>query len=961
MNKSIGSTWGKWDFHVHTPYSILNNNFGFNPFEPEEDNYENNHEKEFDTYVKTLFNKAIENNIVAIGITDYFTIEGYKRIKEKYLNCPEKLKECFPDEKTRNKIKDIYVFPNIEFRIEDFVGKNANSVNYHVIFSGDLSIKLIEENFLHSLQFEFGNNTTRPLTMNNIKLFGESTKKVKGISGNPYLIGFENITVSSDKICNKIKESDLRPNFLVAIPVDENLSKIPWTGRDYTTRRKLYYQADCYMTSSPATKNWALAKNEEQSRIEEFGSIKPCIWGSDAHDYDTMFNPAKQRHCWIKAQPSFEGLLQILYEPETRVVIQEEMPFIKDNHQLIKSIQFDSNDFSKTPIEFNDSLICIIGGKSTGKSLLLRNIAHSIDPIYAKSQESIVGNIKNIENIKSTVLWKDGTSDNRKFVYIPQTFLNRTIDDPERETAIDAIIADVLLQNPKILKAHEKLQEKIKLIKSNTFENIISLEESLKKSSDIKNFLLQNGRSMTFVATIDELRCKRLNLANKVDITQDDISEYTKLKDKIEKLTNQKIKNIQENDIIDNIKSPVIFFQDLISDKSIDSSYNIKNDLDEWPELVRKIEEFKAKYNLRIAEIWQNEVKALKDLNIKKNIKIEKDISELNPSFEKLKEKVEQNEQLKKLAEQIKIEEDKLQTALKFEKKEKETLEKISLTKKMIINSQKEFYDVYTEYCSLVNSVDSLKNTELSFSTKTEWKKKTFSQLVYEAFDNRCFTSFNSAYNHTINDVNEQEYNDKLLYDIWKALLETKELRLKGSYTFKTALQRLFDDWYNIHYTVTSGTDTIADMSPGKKALALLELLINLKDTECPILIDQPEDDLDNRSIYNELVRFIKEKKCERQIIVVTHNANVVLGADAEQVIVANQFGKDTPNNNGLKFEYRSGAIEDNYPELNSDRTEKEGILSKKGIQTQICDILEGGKPALELRRNKYTSNKSNS
>ena len=87
-------------------------------------------------------------------------------------------------------------------------------------------------------------------------------------------------------------------------------------------------------------------------------------------------------------------------------------------------------------------------------------------------------------------MWKDGTSDNRKFVYIPQTFLNRTIDDPERETAIDAIIADVLLQNPKILKAHEKLQEKIKLIKSNTFENIISLEESLKKSSDIKNFLL---------------------------------------------------------------------------------------------------------------------------------------------------------------------------------------------------------------------------------------------------------------------------------------------------------------------------------------------------------------------------------------------------------------------------------------------------------------------------------------
>ena len=132
----------------------------------------------------------------------------------------------------------------------------------------------------------------------------------------------------------------------------------------------------------------------------------------------------------------------------------------------------------------------------------------------------------------------------------------------------------------------------------------------------------------------------------------------------------------------------------------------------------------------------------------------------------------------------------------------------------------------------------------------------------------------------------------------------------------------------------------------------LLELLISLKDTSCPILIDQPEDDLDNRSIYNDLVRFIKNKKFDRQIIVVTHNANVVLGADAEQIIIANQNGKDTPNNDELRFEYRSGAIEDN----DYDLTQK-GILYQKGIQTQICDILEGGKIALELRSNKYTCN----
>ena len=78
MKQSIGSVWGKWDFHVHTPYSILNNQFGFNPFESE-NNY---HEEEFDQYVIQLFSKAVEKDIVAIGITDYFILDGYKRIKE---------------------------------------------------------------------------------------------------------------------------------------------------------------------------------------------------------------------------------------------------------------------------------------------------------------------------------------------------------------------------------------------------------------------------------------------------------------------------------------------------------------------------------------------------------------------------------------------------------------------------------------------------------------------------------------------------------------------------------------------------------------------------------------------------------------------------------------------------------------------------------------------------------------
>ena len=126
MDNKYGSLWNKWDFHVHTPYSILNNNYGFNPFTVTD---EEENEKLFDEYVLKLFTKAIEENIVAIGITDYFMINGYKRITEQYLNNPDKLASLFPDPATREKVKKIYVFPNIELRINTFVGERANSVN----------------------------------------------------------------------------------------------------------------------------------------------------------------------------------------------------------------------------------------------------------------------------------------------------------------------------------------------------------------------------------------------------------------------------------------------------------------------------------------------------------------------------------------------------------------------------------------------------------------------------------------------------------------------------------------------------------------------------------------------------------------------------------------------------------------------------------------------------------------
>jgi hypothetical protein len=118
-------------------------------------------------------------------------------------------------------------------------------------------------------------------------------------------------------------------------------------------------------------------------------------------------------------------------------------------------------------------------------------------------------------------------------------------------------------------------------------------------------------------------------------------------------------------------------------------------------------------------------------------------------------------------------------------------------------------------------------------------------------------------------------------------------------------------------------------------------------------LIDQPEDDLDSRSIYDEVVPFLKAKKKERQIIMVSHNANLVIGSDSEQLIIANRNGNDRKNEDGKQFNYLTGSLEftHDYDEACED------TLKAQGVCEHACSILDGGKAAFQNRKNRYHVN----
>ena len=944
MHIERGSEWNRWDFHVHTPYSVLNNGFGFNP----DPDYEQD-EKQFDEYVKQLFERALESGVVAIGITDYFSIDGYRRIRNEYLNKPMKMEMLFPDKESREAIHRIFVFPNIEFRIGTFIGRKANAVNYHVLLSDKISCSDIESLFLSQLHIKHSMGQDYPLNRRSIGLIGQEYKRFNETDGSDYRVGLDHITVDENEILSLLSGSVFKEKYMISIPVDENLStEVPWKGRDAISRKLLYQQSHCLMTSNEKTIAWALGRDGVNEQIAEFGSLKPCIWGSDAHTIDRMYKPDQDRYCWIKAEPTFEGLQQILYEPAERVKIQIDCPEEKDEHQIIDYILFEDPDFQSEPVYFNPGLNCIIGGKSTGKSILLRHVAKAIDPKTVLKREEEVGH-RSMLNTSASVRWKDGESGERKIIYIPQSWLNSTVDERGGSSEINGIIQSVLLQDTQIGDAYRKLKDRVAHTLESVEHDILSYMTAIKNADEREIQLKSDGRSKSYENTVSELEKKRNSLTEAAGITPEKIVQYGELEITELNLKNKSNELEREKQIIEKLPMPGVFIKGLTE---LDNNNGLKYNLENLPDAETILSDALAEMQMAMLPIWENAVyesKQIIEQLVQGNSVSARVVSE---EIIPLRRLIAASEDLKKLELQLNKEREKLALAQKREKERDDYLKSAREFKSKIIMSRNLLNKEYNDFSSIVSKVNQT-DTELQFGIQIDNRSHDLFEAINSIFNTRGFRTFKEEYGHNLSDEQEFIINEKLFEDLFTAL-ENGEIVCKGGFTKQTALEQLFGDWFYIHYIVKSDEDTIDMMSPGKKALVLLELIVNLENGNCPILIDQPEDDLDNRSIFTDLVKYLKEKKHERQIIVVTHNANVVVGADAEEVIIANQVGKESENYS-KRFEYRCGAIENDRP-VYENGTIRRGILNQKGIQEQICDILEGGKDAFELRRNKYFS-----
>lgn len=900
MNR--GSEWRKWDLHIHTPGTAKNDHYG-------------NSDEVWERYIDALE----KSDVTVFGITDYFSISNYIKVKEY---------------QKQDRLKGKFLLPNVEMRIYPVTDK-SKLINIHAIFDPFLDVADIEREFFRQLQFTY-NDASYSCIDNDLAKLGRIVENNPNLADDVAIKkGIDAFAVSYEALKKVIDKAFFKGHVIIAL---SNGSKDGVTGilnqegNMQPLRKEITRMTDIILSGNPGdVEYFSGAKTSVEEVVSTYGSLKPCIIGSDAHSLDKVGVFPNDRITWIKADPTFEGLKQILFEPKERVRISDAMPDFKYDYNIIDHVVLNTAGVWNQTIPLNQNLNTIIGGRSTGKSTLLASMAAKFQKIKNDENYDFIKGLS--DNVH--VFWRDGLeADNKEIEYFTQNEIANIIS--RRDS--DKLFLEILTSLPNMREAYEKFKAD-EAAKFASIQAKVSLFFEKRRQYNEKN---------AYVKTLgDKEGIKR------------EIEKFAKERDTIQRnLTDKKELlerfQIAAKELADLRTKEVVMRQDLEILNLLSSSNLLSiNPSVSWlgltEDISQKVSEEIQKVLAQSNSYLQDFVKDLisKEDNAFKALAREINEKQNASDYQEGKKIFDENKNLSHVMEQIA----NLSKQILLINKESQILEELSKECKTIAS---DLLNEHLSYLDMMNSIASvlrIQHDNITLSAGYELKKDLEEKL------NECISLRSASMNALIVNVIFQ-YQKKTKDSIKECLKDLLNKALRGEITFKNGYDVqsfismiLSGNWFSLQYSVDYEGDNLSDMSPGKRSFVVLKLLLDFSDKKCPILIDQPEDNLDNRAIYNELVKYVREKKKERQIILVTHNPNIVVGADSEEVIVANQNGKNAPNDRGIKFQYVHGSLENTSARITDDN---EPILYRCGIREHVCDILEGGENAFRDRENKY-------
>lgn len=924
-NKS-GSLWRRWDLHLHTPETLKEDRYsGTTP------------DEKWENFCNDI--NASDAEISVIGITDYLLIDNFKKFQS-YV-ASGKITKKFD-----------LVIPNIELRLTPVTG-DGNALNLHLLIDPNF-VQQLDSRLYSKLIIKSGTTQYNALRTDLVRL--GKTIDAGATDDVAYKKGAEKFVIDFDTLKGVFdNDPDLRNHCMVIVSNSSNDGATGVTGHstffadrgsDLDTKRQAIYKfVDAIFSANPNDRTYFLGQGTDAKDvvITKCGSLKACMHGCDAHTNAKIFNPDLNRYCWIKANPTFEGLRQIIFEPEERIRIQELEPDEKELYRVIESVTLQDSNFTPDPIYLNPHLNVIIGSRSSGKTTLLNSIAKAVDVNEFELRHEKTPLIK--EPPKAKVVWLDGaTSDDpesqKGITYIPQNYINSLAEATEENSPILEIAENALFDSEnEISQKRKDLNLKIDQLNRGIGNDVYQLFVLRKQIADQKEKIKKIGDKKGIEEQIKKIEAEITKLQK--DLTKAEVKSLTDLRKefaenkKSAEALSEDIQTITE-EIADLEDQPVLF-----ENRSLElKSEKLSEEIDEFTaglqqDYVSKLVTFFGEKKTAL----EKQKKELEDANKKilEDNKVLIDKAKQNTSAEqKVKEKDVQDKKLVEISNAEKL--------LKgYEETLAATLTKLAMSHKARSEARRTFVTQAQgdldgiEYRAVVgidnSKLEKFLGDNINFHNSTDAKAVLNQFIGYRSGEEVDPTVL--VKNENVRIVAELILNDTL--------------KLKSGVDLQRAVEGIFGDFEFINYSLKYEGDNYPEMTPGKKSLVVLKLLVESSEDKYPILIDQPEDDLDSRSISGEIVEFLRNKKKERQIILVTHNANIAIKSDAEEIIVANRHSSQHPNKDSVMFDYATGAIETSFVNKTASTA-----LEKMGTREHACELLEGGEDAFENRRNKY-------
>ncbi|WP_430448618.1 TrlF family AAA-like ATPase [Rhodophyticola sp.] len=978
-----GSEWRRWEPHIHAPGTVMNNQFS-GP-------------SAWNDYLTAL--ERATPVIEAIAVTDYYVTDTYEEVLR------YKAAGRLPNAKL--------VFPNVELRL-DVATARGGFVNLHLFVSPEDPQHLDElRRILSRLQFNVMQDRFDCTRADLIRLGKKADASITDDRA-ALAYGVNQYKVNFQKLREVFSESAwAKKNILIAVAggATDGTSGVR-EAADQTIRREIESFAHVIFAGSSAQREfWLGQKSLGPDEIRtQYGGLKPCLHGSDAHKLEDVASPFGDRFSWIKGGLEFDALRQACIDPGGRAYVGEQPPRSAMPSQVISHIRIDDADWAITPdVPLNPGLVAIIGARGSGKTALADVIAAGCDAITPAgwdADENISPSFlararKLIGSATTTLTWGGGAAVTRalngsdgndhlsfpRARYLSQQFVEELcssmgvsdglVDEIERvifeshsqddrEWALD--FAELRNQRTsRFQQAREREAEAIADISDR-------IASEFEKESLVASLTTQVGQKKKLIADYMADRAKLVVKGTEAQVARHtQLSEAAqKLRNKIQAYGNQSRTFIALQDEVRSMRAtgaPEMLRQAQarhgnsgLDAKQWDEFLLIyKGDVDKsLPAYIAWADGEVRKFNGVPPPPGDPNTPLIPDTADLSTLPLAPIVAEMTRlealfSADKLV-----REQYTALTGRIAQENSALQTletrltdaqGAVARRKELQTERDDTYGRVFdaIINEQDALAGLYAPLMArLAESSGTLR--KLSFSVRRIADVQAWGTIAEEELLDRrkagpfygrgsliaaatealkpAWETGSAAEVQAAMTAFMAKYLKDLLSHAPYAPTQQAEYR---AWSKQLAHWLFGTEHITVRYEIAYDGVDIRKLSPGTRGIVLLLLYLALDDSDDrPLIIDQPEENLDPKSVFDELVALFIAAKAKRQVIMVTHNANLVINTDADQIIVAS--AGPHPSGGLPPITYLSGGLE------------------SAEIRKSVCDILEGGEAAFRER-----------